>query len=127
MLRVLPKAQDAGKRVVAACASFFALCTVITMATMIPRGGVSASMLMEAITKHLKLHKEAYGDSHWVPKFHYALHLPEQLLRWDMLIFASPMSVSTKKLSDICRGVRTLLPRTTKMCSKMFCTFKSWP
>ena len=104
MLRVFPKAQAAGKRVVAACASFFALCTVITMTTMIPRGGISPSKLMDAITKHLKLHKEAYGETHWVPKFHYSLHLPEQLERWDLLIFCFAHERKHKEIKRYLQG-----------------------
>ena len=105
MLRVLSMAMDENKRaVVAACASFFALCTVITMATMIPRGGISPSMLMEAIVKHLSLHTEAYGNLHWVPKFHYSLHLPEQLAIWGMLIFCFAHKRKHKEVKRYLQG-----------------------
>ena len=63
----------------AACASFFALCFVLVMMLSVPRGGVTATMLLAAILKHLKLHGVAYGRDHWKPKFHYALHIAQQL------------------------------------------------
>ena len=88
VLQVLGVARRNNDRtLLIACASYFALCSVIVLATMVPRGGVTATILMAAIIKHLTLHKEAYGDDHWVPKFHYTLHLPEQLEDWRILIF----------------------------------------
>jgi hypothetical protein len=88
LLQVISVARRNNDRtLLAACASYFALCSVIVLATMVPRGGVTGTILMAAIIKHLTLHKDAYGDSHWVPKFHYTLHLPEQLEEWGLLIF----------------------------------------
>ena len=59
---------------------------------------------MDAITKHLKLHKEAYGETHWVPKFHYSLHLPEQLERWDLLIFCFAHERKHKEIKRYLQG-----------------------
>jgi hypothetical protein len=88
MLQVINVAHRNNDRtVIAACASYFKLCSVIVLATMVPRGGVTATILMAAIIQHLTMHKDAYGDAHWVPKFHFTLHLPEQLEEWLMLIF----------------------------------------
>ena len=87
-LQVSGEARRRGdNKLLAACASFFALSSVIVLATMIPRGGVTSEKLMAAITRHMTLHKAAYGDEHWVPKFHYAFHLPGQLAIWGILIF----------------------------------------
>ena len=88
LLKVLSQAERNGDRIMmAACMSFFALCSVIVLATMVPRGGVTGARLMEAIIRHMTLHKAAYGDEHWVPKFHYTFHLPSQLDIWGILIF----------------------------------------
>jgi hypothetical protein len=82
-LRVFDDAQD---HVKAACCSYYALCTVLVMLTMTARGTVTPAQLMNAIQYHLMLHKIAYGSSHWRPKMHWALHLPEQLRRWKFLV-----------------------------------------
>lgn len=105
MLQVFAIATANNDRVVlSACASFFALCTVITVMTMIPRGGISPQLLMEKIVGHLKLHKAAYGDSHWVPKFHYSLHLPDQLEEWGMLIFCFAHERKHKEIKRYLQG-----------------------
>lgn len=105
MLQVIATATaQNNKAAVAACASFFALCQVIALTTMVPRGGVSAELLMAKIVAHLKAHKTAYGDSHWTPKFHYSLHLPEQLLRWDVLIFCFTHERKHKELKRYLQG-----------------------
>jgi hypothetical protein len=105
MLQVFGVAQSKNDRIMmAACASFFALSRVITLATMVPRGGISAAMLMEAIIKHMQLHKAAYGDCHWVPKFHYALHLPEQLEQWGLLIFCFTHERKHKEVKRYIQG-----------------------
>jgi hypothetical protein len=82
-LQIFPHADDEVKR---ACVSFYALCMVITALTMTPRGNVSPTKLLDLIVEHLKLFKAAYGEEHFVPKFHFSLHLPEQLARWLMLV-----------------------------------------
>ena len=46
------------------------------------KGGVSDINIIErAIRNHLCSHRAVYGDQDWRPKFHYALHIPEQLRR----------------------------------------------
>jgi hypothetical protein len=69
-----------------ACVSYYALCKVLEALTMTPRGTVTPKGLLELIVKHLTLFKAGYGPESFVPKFHFSLHLPEQLLRWSMLV-----------------------------------------
>lgn len=70
----------------AACVSYYALCEVIVLLSMTPRGTVDHITLKNAIMHHLAMHKQAYGDDHWVPKMHWATHLPDQLRLWGLLI-----------------------------------------
>ena len=105
MIRIFAEAQRSNnRRVLAACSSFFALCAVLTLLTMIPRGGVTGAILMTAIIKHFKLHKAAYGDAHWVPKFHYALHLPGQLVCWGLLILCFTHERKHKEIKRYLQG-----------------------
>lgn len=78
--------DNSDSKVQAACVSFYALCRVCEALTMTARGNVSPSGLLELIVTHLRRFKAAYGSSSFVPKCHSALHLPEQLEKWDMLI-----------------------------------------
>ena len=78
--------DGASDHVKAACCSYYALCTVLVMLTMAARDTVTPEQLMNAIVTHLSLHKAAYGESHWKPKMHWALHLPDQLRFWRILI-----------------------------------------
>ena len=82
-LQVFPYANDRVKR---ACVCFYALCAVVEALSMTARGSVPPAELRKLIVEHLKLFKLAYGDDAFVPKFHFALHLPEQLARWSMLV-----------------------------------------
>ena len=105
MLQIFTVATAKNDRaVLLACASFFALCTVITVMTMIPRGGISPELLMDKIVNHLKLHKSAYDDFHWVPKFHYALHLPQQLDNWGLLLFCFAQERKHKEIKRYLQG-----------------------
>ncbi len=78
--------DGASDHVKAACCSYYALCTVLVMLTMAARGTVTSEQTMNAILTHFRLHKAAYGESHWKPKMHWALHLPDQLRSWLILI-----------------------------------------
>ena len=105
MLQVIPIATEQRYNdVLAACASFFALCIVLTLATMIPRGGVSAELLRAKIVAHLQLHAAAYGSGHWVPKFHYALHLADQYLTWGALLFCFAHERKHKEVKRYLQG-----------------------
>ena len=82
-LRVFPYANNLVKH---ACVSYYALCKVIEALCMTARGTVDPDELRDLIIEHLKLFKAAYGEDPFVPKFHYATHLPDQLYRWCMLL-----------------------------------------
>jgi hypothetical protein len=82
-MKVLPMAEDALKL---ACQSFLLLCTVISLLMQTALGTVDPVTLLEAIRLHLDSHQVAYGYDHYVPKFHYALHLPLMLQQARVLI-----------------------------------------
>ena len=88
----------------AACASFFALCFVLVMMLSVPRGGVTATMLLAAIMKHLKLHGVAYGRDHWKPKFHYALHIAQQLADLGLIVFCFTHERKHKEIKRYIQG-----------------------
>jgi len=50
------------------------------------KGSVTPQELMDAIKKHLDLFKRAYGEDAMRPKHHYALHLPDILHRFGILL-----------------------------------------
>ena len=49
-------------------------------------GRVSADALEHAIVTHVRAHQAAWGDSLWLPKSHYALHLGMLLRRFGFLL-----------------------------------------
>ena len=62
--------------------SFIKLCDVLDLLRN-SRNGVVINVPDLRLATHawLSKHKEAYGDGHWIPKMHYALHFPEMLAR----------------------------------------------
>ena len=105
MLQVFATATaQRNEAVLGACASFFALCAVLTLATMIPRGGVSPELLRAKIVAHLQLHSAAYGSLHWVPKFHYAHHLADQYELWGALLFCFAHERKHKEIKRYLQG-----------------------
>ena len=48
-------------------------------------GPCNSDALSRAVKHHLDLHKSCYGEKEWKPKMHYALHIPSQILRDNML------------------------------------------
>jgi hypothetical protein len=69
-----------------AVAAYFAMCDVLNLLSRASLGDVSPSELQRAILKHFAASKLAYGDDDWVPKYHFALHLPYMLRRFERLI-----------------------------------------
>lgn len=88
----------------AACASYFALCNVLTLMTSVPRGGVTSAMLMAEIVKHLNLHAAAYGKRHWVPKFHCTMHIPDQLDEMGLIVFCFTHERKHKEIKRYLQG-----------------------
>lgn len=78
--------DDSPAEVQAACVCYYALCDVLNHLSMTARGCVAPAKLQTLITKHLELHKQTYGDRHWVPKMHYTMHLADQLAKCGFLI-----------------------------------------
>ena len=66
--------------------SMLALSRVLDALQCIRQGRVEPRLLAEAIVAHLRANQEAYGTDAWVPKHHFALHLPGQLARHGTLI-----------------------------------------
>ncbi|CAK0853126.1 unnamed protein product [Prorocentrum cordatum] len=66
--------------------SGIALCVVVQLLTIVNSGLVEAGQLATAIGRHLALHKAAYGQSLWLPKSHYTIHLPDTLRRHKCLL-----------------------------------------
>ena len=61
------------------CHCYFALANVLDLLLSVGRVYVCPGKLQYAIRAHLERHKAVYGEAGWVPKMHYALHLPVQL------------------------------------------------
>jgi len=72
--------------------SFEAACAVIDIILQAKRGIINASeasdMLVAAVSRHLRLHIEAYGDAHLKPKHHWLLDFALQLKKVGMVIDA---------------------------------------
>jgi hypothetical protein len=91
--------------------SFLALCTVIDILLMAKRSSldvVAASTQLQAATaQHLRLHTEAYGTSTVVPKHHWMLDVPPQLLRDGMVLDTFVIErnhVSVKRIAEHVRN-----------------------
>ena len=67
-------------------ASYLYLCEVFDVVAAVRRGTAGPNEFHLAISKYVQKHLQAYGDSVWVPKFHYLQHLPEMLNRHKRLI-----------------------------------------
>ena len=64
----------------------FTLCCKVLDMLQDAKGGVAQSdVLAAAICNHLQQHKRVYGEDDWKPKLHYSLHIPQQVLRDNML------------------------------------------
>ena len=59
--------------------SMLAVLTVVMMLNAVKTGTICADELLVAITAHLNLYRDAYGEDLMRPKHHYALHLPDML------------------------------------------------
>ena len=62
------------------------LISVLDMLVHVITGRVTPQQLHDCIVAHLEAHKIAYGTLLWTPKFHYALHLADQMFRHGLLI-----------------------------------------
>ena len=84
MMYVLPEDDPI---VNAACHSFFALCGVLDLLAKNLKGTPkSQRALHTAIKAHLDMFLSVYEEASWIPKCHYALHLPKFLLRFGFLL-----------------------------------------
>ncbi len=68
-----------------ACLSMLLLLICVDALMQAQAGLIDPAALEQAILKHLRAHLDAYGDSVWVPKFHFALHLAKLLLKHGCL------------------------------------------
>ena len=59
---------------------------VLDLVTHAITGDVSEKALADAIQAHYTAHLAAYGQDLWTPKFHFVMHLPEDLRRFSFLI-----------------------------------------
>ena len=66
--------------------SMLALLQVIELLVDVSRGIVTPSELFDAVLLHLTLHQDAYKFAYWIPKHHYAFHIPALLEKHGMLI-----------------------------------------
>ena len=66
--------------------SMIAVLTVIVLLQAIRSCTVAPEDLAAAIVTHLMAYREAYGASEMRPKHHYALHLPDMLRRFGLLL-----------------------------------------
>ena len=65
--------------------SYFSLARVLDLLQNIKKETTRASMLKDAILKHLYDFQKAYGLDHWIPKHHIATHLAGQFNRHQIL------------------------------------------
>lgn len=56
-------------------------CKVLDLLQDCKGGPCDTRVLHEAMQSYLEAHKAAYGSAEWKPKFHYGLHIPEQIDR----------------------------------------------
>ncbi len=68
------------------CECYFALCTVLRTLMNLANKAVPWAKLMELVVKFLKLFLEVWGEDEWIPKCHFALHLPLHLARHLILL-----------------------------------------
>ena len=61
----------------AACLSYFALCSVLDLLS--SNDIIDPNTLHDCIKRHIDMFKLVYGDENFVPKHHFALHLPSML------------------------------------------------
>ncbi len=66
--------------------SMIAVLEVVMLLQAVKTGQVTPDALWDAIVRHLRLYKEAYGSGKMRPKHHYALHLPDMLRRFGFLL-----------------------------------------
>ena len=78
--------QQADSDLIEAIRCFFALCQVIELLLAIPRGGVDHNILRHHICLHLNMFLAVYTAENWIPKCHYAFHLPDHLQSKGILL-----------------------------------------
>ena len=88
----------------AVCHSYFALAHVLDILLSIGRTYVCPGELRDAIRAHLDMHKALYGESDWVPKMHYALHLAVQMVSHGTLWSCFIHETSTEIALFILKG-----------------------
>lgn len=67
-------------------ASLLAVCSVVDLVLAAKRQQCRAEQLQLALKTHLESHILAYGEEHLVPKHHFSLHHPSQLVRDGVLL-----------------------------------------
>ena len=78
--------MDMGNEVAGAVDSFLKLCQCLDMLQHTATGEVASQDLAQAIKSHLDTFQAIYPDASFVPKAHFAMHLPEQLEKHGCLI-----------------------------------------
>jgi len=56
-------------------------CRVVDLLQDTKGGTINVPLLRRAIVEHLRKHASVYGSEAWVPKLHFALHVPQQVQR----------------------------------------------
>lgn len=67
-------------------ASFLLLCDCLDLLQVLARGCVAPHDLHVAVMSYLEAFQAAYGTEHWVPKHHFAMHLPLLYQRFGFLL-----------------------------------------
>ena len=65
---------------------FLKLARIVELLRRSSRGTVAPQVLATAIEEHLAAYKDLYGESSMIIKFHYCLHLPQQLAEKGLLL-----------------------------------------
>ena len=112
VLRVFCSQLPRSAMTMAAVNSFLALCQVLDDIRLASAGAIGATVLLEHIRAHLKAFQLAHGLDRFLPKAHYSLHLPDQLLKHGVLLQCFTHERRHKELkryaNNYCTGIDTV-------------------
>ena len=66
--------------------TYVALAKVLDLFIQARTGSISPVTLHTAIKHHQQLSQTTYGAEHWLPKYHYSMHIPEALQRYKTVL-----------------------------------------
>ena len=85
--------------------AYLALCAVLDLLQAARTRSVTPKKLQDALLHHQRLSQAAFGIDHWIPKYHYAAHLPDMYQRRFFLV---PCFVHERKHRELKRYANAL-------------------